>query len=159
MDVGLRGFICVRFSPRHFSPHSSAVARRPRCRMSADPSLHGLNDNGEVQADNEKVKQLASDKGMKTAQNVAARVAGIVIPVLWFGIDFQGTADTEITALQVPAAISRDDGRSKALRRRWSLLRRSPSLHQRPGGQSEPSHLSRRDPRRLPPSVRPALTP
>jgi hypothetical protein len=54
----------------------------------------------EVQANNEKVKQLASDKGMKTAQNVAAGVAGIVIPVLWFGMDFQGTADTEITALQ-----------------------------------------------------------
>src|SRR5882757_3683099 len=54
----------------------------------------------EVQANNEKVKQLASDKGLKTAQNVAAGVAGIVIPVLWFGMDFQGTADTEITALQ-----------------------------------------------------------
>lgn len=54
----------------------------------------------EVQANNERVKQLASDKGMKTAQNVAAGVAGIVIPILWFGMDFQGTADTEITALQ-----------------------------------------------------------
>ena len=32
--------------------------------------------------------------------NVAAGVAGIFIPVLWFGMDFQGTADTEITALQ-----------------------------------------------------------
>jgi hypothetical protein len=46
------------------------------------------------------LKQLASDKGLKTAQNVAAGVAGFVIPVLWFGMDFQGTADTEITALQ-----------------------------------------------------------
>jgi hypothetical protein len=54
----------------------------------------------EVQANNEKVRQLASDKGLKTAQNVAAGVAGIVVPVLWFGMDFQGTADTEITALQ-----------------------------------------------------------
>jgi hypothetical protein len=27
-------------------------------------------------------------------------VAGFVIPVLWFGMDFQGTADTEIQALQ-----------------------------------------------------------
>ncbi len=54
----------------------------------------------EVQANNEKVKQLASDKGLKTTQNVAAGVAGIFIPVLWFGMDFQGTADTEITALQ-----------------------------------------------------------
>jgi hypothetical protein len=54
----------------------------------------------EVQANNERVKQLAADKGLKTTQNVAAGVAGIFIPVLWFGMDFQGTADTEITALQ-----------------------------------------------------------
>jgi hypothetical protein len=54
----------------------------------------------EVQANNDRVKQLASDKGLKTTQNVAAGVAGIFIPVLWFGMDFQGTADTEITALQ-----------------------------------------------------------
>jgi hypothetical protein len=54
----------------------------------------------EVGANNEKVKQLASDKGLKTTQNVAAGVAGIFIPVLWFGMDFQGTADTEMTALQ-----------------------------------------------------------
>jgi hypothetical protein len=54
----------------------------------------------EVQSNNAKVQQLASDKGLKVAQNVAAGVAGIVIPVLWFGMDFQGTADTEIQALQ-----------------------------------------------------------
>jgi hypothetical protein len=54
----------------------------------------------EVQANNTKVQQLASDKGLKTAQNVVAGVAGIVIPVLWFGMDFQGTADAEIQALQ-----------------------------------------------------------
>jgi len=54
----------------------------------------------EVSANNERVKQLASDKGLKTTQNVAAGVAGIFLPVLWFGMDFQGTADTEITALQ-----------------------------------------------------------
>ena len=54
----------------------------------------------EVNANNERVKQLAADKGLKTTQNVAAGVAGIFIPVLWFGMDFQGTADTEITALQ-----------------------------------------------------------
>ena len=54
----------------------------------------------EVSANNERVKQLAADKGLKTTQNVAAGVAGLFIPVLWFGMDFQGTADTEITALQ-----------------------------------------------------------
>jgi hypothetical protein len=44
--------------------------------------------------------EVGADKGLKTTQNVAAGVAGIFIPVLWFGMDFQGTADTEITALQ-----------------------------------------------------------
>src|SRR5437660_2560123 len=41
-----------------------------------------------------------SDQGLKTTQNVAAGVAGIFIPVLWFGMDFQGTADKETQALQ-----------------------------------------------------------
>src|SRR5258708_26682949 len=54
----------------------------------------------EVQTNNAKVQQLASDKGLKVAQNVAAGVAGLVVPVLWFGMDFQGTADAEIQALQ-----------------------------------------------------------
>lgn len=54
----------------------------------------------EVESNNQKVQQLASDQGMKTAQNVAAGVAGFVIPVLWFGMDFQGTADKETSALQ-----------------------------------------------------------
>jgi hypothetical protein len=48
----------------------------------------------EVGANNELVKQLAADKGLKTTQDVAAGAAGIFIPVLWFGMDFQGTADT-----------------------------------------------------------------
>jgi hypothetical protein len=54
----------------------------------------------EVQSNNAKVQQLASDQGLKTTQNVAAGVAGIFIPVLWFGMDFQGTADKETQALQ-----------------------------------------------------------
>ena len=54
----------------------------------------------EVQANNAKVQQLAADKGMKTTQNVAAGVAGVFIPVLWFGMDFQDTADKETSALQ-----------------------------------------------------------
>jgi hypothetical protein len=54
----------------------------------------------EVEANNAKVQQLASDQGLKTTQNVVAGVAGFVIPVLWFGMDFQGTADKETAALQ-----------------------------------------------------------
>lgn len=54
----------------------------------------------EVQANNQKVQQLASDKGWKVAQNVAAGVAGFVVPVLWFGMDFQDSAGKEAQALQ-----------------------------------------------------------
>src|SRR5260370_9311728 len=54
----------------------------------------------EVANNNAKVQQLASDQGLKTTQNVAAGVAGIFIPVLWFGMDFQGTSDKETQALQ-----------------------------------------------------------
>ncbi len=54
----------------------------------------------EVEANNAKVQQLASDQGLKVAQNVAAGVAGFVVPVLWFGMDWQGTADKETQALQ-----------------------------------------------------------
>jgi len=46
----------------------------------------------EVQANNQRVQELATEQDWKTTQNVAAGVAGIFIPVLWFGMDFQGTA-------------------------------------------------------------------
>lgn len=54
----------------------------------------------EVQSNNAKVKQLAEDRGLKTTQNVVAGVAGFVVPVLWLGMDWQGTADKETAALQ-----------------------------------------------------------
>ena len=54
----------------------------------------------EVAYNNQKVEQLAKDQGWKTAQNVAAGVAGFVVPVLWFGMDWQGTAGKEAQALQ-----------------------------------------------------------
>ena len=54
----------------------------------------------EIESNNAKVQQLASDKGLKTAQNVGAGVAGLFIPVLWFGMDFQGAEDKETAALQ-----------------------------------------------------------
>lgn len=54
----------------------------------------------ETEANNQKVQDLASEQGWKVAQNVAAGVAGIVIPVLWFGMDFQGSAGKEAQALQ-----------------------------------------------------------
>lgn len=54
----------------------------------------------EVQSNNDKVQQLGKDKGLKVAQNVAAGVAGFVIPVLWFGMDWQDAAGKEAQALQ-----------------------------------------------------------
>jgi hypothetical protein len=54
----------------------------------------------EVEANNRRVQELADEQGWKVAQNVAAGVAGFVIPVLWFGMDWQGTATKEAQALQ-----------------------------------------------------------
>jgi hypothetical protein len=54
----------------------------------------------EVKANNTKIQELASEQGAKVAQNVAAGVAGLFIWPLWFGMDLQGAASTETTALQ-----------------------------------------------------------
>jgi hypothetical protein len=54
----------------------------------------------EIEANNIKVQELASEQGGKVAQNVAAGVAGVFIPVLWFAMDFKGAANKEVTALQ-----------------------------------------------------------
>ena len=54
----------------------------------------------EVQSNNDRVQELATEQGWKVAQNVAAGVAGFVIPVLWFGMDWQGAASKEAQALQ-----------------------------------------------------------
>jgi hypothetical protein len=54
----------------------------------------------EIEANNVKVRELAGEEGAKVAQNVVAGVAGVVIPVLWFGMDFKGAASKEVTALQ-----------------------------------------------------------
>jgi hypothetical protein len=54
----------------------------------------------EVQANKAKVAELGSEDGAKVAQNVAAGVAGLFIPVLWFAMDFQNAAGKETTALE-----------------------------------------------------------
>lgn len=56
--------------------------------------------NVEVQANNKKISELGGEEGTKVAQNVIVGVAGLVIPILWFGMDFQGAAPKEIAALQ-----------------------------------------------------------
>lgn len=53
----------------------------------------------EIQQNTAQAAELGKEKGSKVAQNVAAGVAGVIIPVLWFAMDFQGAADTEQKAL------------------------------------------------------------
>ncbi|MEO1649385.1 MAG: hypothetical protein AAFR60_00200 [Pseudomonadota bacterium] len=53
----------------------------------------------EVQSNNAQIAKLAEEQGWKVGQNVAAGVAGLVIPVLWFGMDFQDAAGKEARAL------------------------------------------------------------
>jgi hypothetical protein len=54
----------------------------------------------EIDANNAKATQLASEQGGKVAQNVAAGVAGLVIRPIWFGMDFKDAAGKEAAALQ-----------------------------------------------------------
>jgi len=52
----------------------------------------------EIEANNAKAKQLADEQGLKTAQNVAAGVVGIVIWPVWFAMDAKGAAGTDATS-------------------------------------------------------------
>ena len=54
----------------------------------------------EAQANSKHIQELGSEEGGKVAQNIAAGVAGVFIPVLWFGMDFQGASAKEVSALQ-----------------------------------------------------------
>lgn len=53
----------------------------------------------EIRFNNQRMSDLATEEGWKVTQNVAAGVAGLVIPVLWFGMDFQDAAGKEGKAL------------------------------------------------------------
>jgi hypothetical protein len=54
----------------------------------------------EIEANNVKIKELADEQGWKTAQNVVTGVGGLLIPVLWFGMDWKGSASKDVAALQ-----------------------------------------------------------
>lgn len=54
----------------------------------------------EVRENNRRVQELGREQGWKVAQNVAAGVGGLFVPILWFGMDWQGTANKEAAALQ-----------------------------------------------------------
>lgn len=56
--------------------------------------------SAEVQANNKRISELGAEEGGKVAQNVIAGAAGLFIPVLWFGMDFQNAAGKEVAAMQ-----------------------------------------------------------
>lgn len=68
--------------------------------MAHDASSNCQMIQAEINANNMKVQELADEKGMKVAQNVAAGVAGLVVWPLWFAMDFKGAADKDVVALQ-----------------------------------------------------------
>jgi hypothetical protein len=81
---------------------------------SADGRHCGLcDDRGRDRANNIKVRELAREEGSKVAQNVAARVAGVFIPVLWFGMDFKGAASKESGRAASASAVSHDIGEGR----------------------------------------------
>ncbi|MBS0221413.1 MAG: hypothetical protein JSR91_11805 [Proteobacteria bacterium] len=53
----------------------------------------------ESRANADKLTELGKEDGGKVAQNVAAGVAGVFIPVLWFAMDFQNASGKEAQAL------------------------------------------------------------
>lgn len=54
----------------------------------------------EIEANNKQITTLGEEKGLKVAQNVVTGLAGFVVPIIWFGMDWQGTQDKEVQALQ-----------------------------------------------------------
>lgn len=54
----------------------------------------------EINANNDRVTQLAREKDMRIVQNTAAGVGGVFIPVLWFALDLKGAAGVELTAMK-----------------------------------------------------------
>ncbi len=54
----------------------------------------------EVRANSTQIGELGREDGQKVGQNVAVGIVGVLIPVLWFGMDFQDASGKEGTALE-----------------------------------------------------------
>lgn len=93
----------------------------------------------EVQANNKKISELGSEEGKKVAQNVIVGAAGVLIPVLWFGMDFQNAAGKEVAALQSRQQFLRRSQSSGVAQRR--LCRSSPSRWQQRRRRSLPCRV------------------
>jgi hypothetical protein len=56
--------------------------------------------NAEIQANNKRAEELASEQNAKVVRNVAAGVVGIVVWPVWFAMDAKGAASTDAAALK-----------------------------------------------------------
>ena len=54
----------------------------------------------EIQSNTAQIGKLGSEDGAKVAQNVIMGAAGLFIPVLWLGMDFQDASGKEGAALR-----------------------------------------------------------
>jgi hypothetical protein len=64
-----------------------------------DRSMDCTAIQAESKSNADKLVGLGKEDGGKVAQNVAAGVAGVFIPVLWFAMDFQNASGKEAQAL------------------------------------------------------------
>ncbi len=80
--------------------------------------------NAEIQANNKRAEELASEQNTKVVQNVAAGVVGLVVWPVWFAMDAKGAASTDAAALKarqeylVNLAAQRCAGQRRRSRRR-----------------------------------------
>jgi hypothetical protein len=51
----------------------------------------------EISSNNQRIEELGREQGWKVERKVAV---GVAVPVLWFGMNWQGTVGTEAKALQ-----------------------------------------------------------
>lgn len=85
-------------------PRDGSVCRpRPRayCERAAAGRVFRLYDDpGRNRGQQYKMKELADERGWKVTQNVVTGLAGFVVPVIWFGMDWKGSVDKDAAALQ-----------------------------------------------------------
>lgn len=75
------------------APQLTEVVRASDTQLGCDQIV------AEIKANNARMEDLAKEEGWKVTQNVAAGVAGFVVPVLWLGMDFQDAAGKEGKAI------------------------------------------------------------
>ena len=81
---------------------TACAGRTPQLTQTVQPHDNGMSCTAiqaEIQSNNAQIADLSQEEGAKVAQNVAAGVAGVLIPVLWFGMDFQNAAGKEGASL------------------------------------------------------------